>query len=101
MPKGLGMALLGSSTTWSEQKVRSPLVSDDLCFKFKIEDTTYLVYNWIHVSRLKPHAIFPDGPTKEVAVSEEDEFDAALLSNGFSEPDEAHNIYKVEAIRDV
>ncbi|OWZ23030.1 hypothetical protein PHMEG_0002138 [Phytophthora megakarya] len=76
-------------------------VSDDFRCKLKIEGTAYKVYPWVHVSRLKPRALFPDRPTEEVEASEDDELDAALLPEDVSEPDEAQNVYEVKAIRDV
>ncbi|OWY96056.1 hypothetical protein PHMEG_00033777 [Phytophthora megakarya] len=72
-------------------------VWDDFRCKLKIEGTAFKV----HVSRLKPRALFPDRPTKEVEFSENVEFDAALLPEDVSEPDEDFNVYEVEAIQDV
>ncbi|KAG6579909.1 reverse transcriptase [Phytophthora cinnamomi] len=76
-------------------------VSDDYRCKLKIEGTGYKLYPWVHVSRLKPRALFPDRPTAEIEVSEEDDLDAALLPEDIDEPDETQDVYEVEAIRDV
>jgi hypothetical protein len=61
-----------------------------------VEGSGYKLYPWVHVSRLKPRALFPDRPTTEVEVAEEDDFDAALLPEDVSEPDESQSIYEVE-----
>jgi hypothetical protein len=75
--------------------------SDDFRCKLKVEGSGYKLYPWVHVSRLKPRALFPDRPTTEVEVAEEDDFDAALLPEDVSEPDESQSVYEVELIRDV
>ncbi|KAE8877320.1 hypothetical protein PF003_g38562 [Phytophthora fragariae] len=75
--------------------------SDDFRCKLKIEGSGYKLYPWVHVSRLKPRALFPDRPTEEIEVAEEDDFDAALLAEDVDSPDEAQDEYEVESIQDV
>ncbi|KAE9003142.1 hypothetical protein PR002_g17427 [Phytophthora rubi] len=75
--------------------------SDDFRCKLKIEGSGYKLYPWVHVSRLKPRALFPDRPTEEIEVAEEDDFDAALLAEDVDDPDEAQSEYEVESIQDV
>ncbi|KAJ8537508.1 hypothetical protein ON010_g13089 [Phytophthora cinnamomi] len=55
----------------------------------------------VHISRLKPRALFPDRPTEAVEVAEEDDCDAAILPEDVDGPDEAKTKYEVEGIRDV
>ncbi|KAE8882926.1 hypothetical protein PF003_g33021 [Phytophthora fragariae] len=74
---------------------------DDFRCKLKIEGSGYKLYPWVHVSRLKPRALFPDRPTEEVKVAEEDDFDAALLAEDVNSPGEAQSEYEVESIQDV
>ncbi|KAJ8524057.1 hypothetical protein ON010_g17062 [Phytophthora cinnamomi] len=74
---------------------------DDFRCKLKIEGSGYKLHPWVHVSRLKPRALFPDRPTEDVEVDEEDDFDAAILPEDVDGPDEAQNEYEVEIIRDV
>ncbi|GMF22208.1 unnamed protein product [Phytophthora lilii] len=57
--------------------------SDDFRCKLKIEGSGYNVYPWVHVSRLKPRALFPDRPTMEVEVSDDDAFDVAYCLRMF------------------
>ncbi|KAE9327498.1 hypothetical protein PR003_g15998 [Phytophthora rubi] len=75
--------------------------SDDFRCKLKIEGSGYKLYPWVDVSRLKPRALFPDRPTEEVEVAEEDDFDAALLAEDVDSPDEAQSEHEVESIQDV
>ncbi|OWZ15521.1 LOW QUALITY PROTEIN: hypothetical protein PHMEG_00010827 [Phytophthora megakarya] len=101
--RSLGVVQPGSSTTWIEQ-IKS-LIFDtalsesfkfQMAFALKIEGTVYKEYPWMHVSRLKPRDLLPDRPSEEKY-----EFDAALLPEDASEPDEAQNVYEVEASRGV
>ncbi|POM60875.1 hypothetical protein PHPALM_30209 [Phytophthora palmivora] len=61
----------------------------------------YRVNPWVHISRLKPRAIFPRRPKVEVEVEDDDDFDAALLPEDSWEPDNANDEYEVESIQDV
>ncbi|POM72329.1 Hypothetical protein PHPALM_10969 [Phytophthora palmivora] len=56
----------------------------------------YRVNPWVHVSRLKPRALFPKRPTVEIEVNEDDDFDAALLPGDSWEPDVVNDEYEVE-----
>ncbi|KAE8959410.1 hypothetical protein PR001_g30724 [Phytophthora rubi] len=76
-------------------------VTNDYRCKLKIEGSGYKLYPWVHVSRLKPRALFPDRPTDEVEVAEEDDLDVALLPEDVFEPDEDRDVYEVEAIQDI
>ncbi|POM79363.1 Hypothetical protein PHPALM_2991, partial [Phytophthora palmivora] len=76
-------------------------VRDDFRVKLKVEDSGYRVNPWVHISRLKPRAIFPRRPKVEVEVEDDDDFDAALLPEDSWEPDNANDEYEVESIQDV
>ncbi|KAE9283843.1 hypothetical protein PF008_g27304 [Phytophthora fragariae] len=76
-------------------------VTNDYRCKLKIEGSGYKLYPGVHVSRLKPRALFPDRPTDDVEVAEEDDLDAALLPEDVFEPDEDRDVYEVEAIQDI
>ncbi|OWY96463.1 LOW QUALITY PROTEIN: hypothetical protein PHMEG_00033264 [Phytophthora megakarya] len=76
-------------------------IHDDFRIKLKIPGTGYRVKPWVHISRLKPRALFPKRPTSEIQVSEEDDFDAALLPEDSWEPDAAQDEYEVEEILDL
>ncbi|GMF15379.1 unnamed protein product [Phytophthora fragariaefolia] len=52
---------------------------DDFRVKLKVSDTGYRVNPWVHVSRRKPRALFPERPADQIDVNEDDDFDAALL----------------------
>ncbi|OWZ15126.1 hypothetical protein PHMEG_00011295 [Phytophthora megakarya] len=69
--------------------------------KLKIPGTGYRVHPWVHISRLKPRALFPKRPTSEIQVSEEDDVDAGLLPEDSWEPDTAQDEYEVEEILDL
>ncbi|POM63251.1 hypothetical protein PHPALM_27464 [Phytophthora palmivora] len=65
---------------------------DDFRVRLKVEDTGYRVNPWVHVSRLKPRALFPKRqfprrPTIELQIPEDDDFDAVLLPEDSWEPD--------------
>jgi hypothetical protein len=68
--------------------------------KLRIENAGYRVNLWVHVSRLKPRALFPRRSTVEVEVDDKDDFDAALLPEDSWEPDEESDQYEVEKILD-
>ncbi|KAJ8530421.1 hypothetical protein ON010_g14491 [Phytophthora cinnamomi] len=74
---------------------------DDFRVKLKIDDTGYRVNPWVHVSRLKPRALFPKRPVEEVEVPGDDDFDAALLPEDSWEPDSERDEYEVENILDL
>ncbi|OWY99664.1 LOW QUALITY PROTEIN: hypothetical protein PHMEG_00029300 [Phytophthora megakarya] len=76
-------------------------VHDDFRVKLKILGTGYRVNPWVHISRLKPRALFPKRPTSEMQVSEDDDFDAALLPKDIWEPDTVQDEYEVEEILDL
>ncbi|OWY91815.1 hypothetical protein PHMEG_00039448 [Phytophthora megakarya] len=54
-------------------------VHDDFRVKLKIDGTGYRVNPWVHVSRLKPKALFPKRPIDEITLDENDDLDAELL----------------------
>ncbi|GMF62355.1 unnamed protein product [Phytophthora fragariaefolia] len=68
---------------------------------FTVTDSGYRVNPWVHVSRLKPRALFPKRPTVEIEVAEDDDFDAVLLPEDSWEPDSERNEYEVEKILDL
>ncbi|OWY94883.1 hypothetical protein PHMEG_00035263 [Phytophthora megakarya] len=76
-------------------------IYDDFRVKLKIPGTGYRVNPWVHISRLKPKALFPKRPTSEIQVSEEDDFDAALLAEDSWESDTVQDEYEVEEILDL
>ncbi|POM66005.1 Hypothetical protein PHPALM_18202 [Phytophthora palmivora] len=73
---------------------------DDFRVRLKVEDTGYRVNPWVHVSRLKPRALFPRRPTIELEIPEDDDFDAALLPEDSWEPFAENDEYEVEKILD-
>ncbi|KAK1940726.1 Retrovirus-related Pol polyprotein from transposon opus [Phytophthora citrophthora] len=73
---------------------------DDFRVRLKVEDTGYRVNPWVHVSRLKPRALFPRRPTMELEIPDDDDFDAALLPEDSWEPDTENDEYEVEKILD-
>ncbi|POM79062.1 LOW QUALITY PROTEIN: Reverse transcriptase [Phytophthora palmivora] len=75
-------------------------VRDDFRVKLKVEDLEYRVNPWVHISRLKPRAIFSRRPKVEVEVEDDDDFDAALLPEDSWEPDNANDV-TMEGIQDV
>ncbi|GMF30010.1 unnamed protein product [Phytophthora fragariaefolia] len=76
-------------------------IHDDFRVKLKVTDSGYRVNPWVHVSLLKPRALFPKRPTVEIEVAEDDDFDAALLPEDSWEPDSERNEYEVEKILDL
>ncbi|OWY96092.1 hypothetical protein PHMEG_00033735, partial [Phytophthora megakarya] len=76
-------------------------IHDNFRVRLKIPGTGYRVNPWVHISRLKPRALFPKRPTSEIQVSEDDDFDAALLPEDRWEPDTAQDKYEVEEILDL
>ncbi|OWY93073.1 hypothetical protein PHMEG_00037664 [Phytophthora megakarya] len=76
-------------------------IHDDFRVRLKIPGTGYRVYPWVHISRLKPRALFSKRPTSEIQVSEDDDFDAALLLDDSWEPDTTQEEYEVEEILDL
>ncbi|OWY90753.1 hypothetical protein PHMEG_00040975 [Phytophthora megakarya] len=72
----------------------------DYRYRLQIEGTEYRFYPWVHVSRLKPRAKYPDRPSEPMNVPEDDDFDAALREDSW-EPDEGSGEFEVEAILDV
>jgi hypothetical protein len=76
-------------------------IHDDFRVKLRIENSGYRVNPWVHVSRLKPRALFPRRPTVEIEVDDEDDFDAALLPEDSWEPGEESGQYEVEKILDI
>ncbi|OWY94739.1 hypothetical protein PHMEG_00035449 [Phytophthora megakarya] len=61
-------------------------------YRLQIEGTEYRFYPWVHASRLKPRAKYPDRPSEPMNIPEDDDFDAALLRE---------DKFEVEAILDV
>jgi hypothetical protein len=76
-------------------------IHDGFKVKLKVKDTGYRVNPWVHVSRLKPRALFPKRPVEEIEVAEDDDFDATLLPEDSWEPDTANNEYEVEKLLDL
>ncbi|OWY90373.1 hypothetical protein PHMEG_00041521 [Phytophthora megakarya] len=76
-------------------------IHDDFRVKLKIQGTGYRVNPWVHISRLKSRAPFSKRPTLEIQVSEDDDFDAALLPEDSWEPDTVQDEYEVEEILDL
>ncbi|POM57600.1 Hypothetical protein PHPALM_37864, partial [Phytophthora palmivora] len=76
-------------------------IHDNFRVKLRVENTGYRVNPWVHVSRLKPRALFPKLPIVEMEVSEDDDFDAALLPEDSWEPDVVNDEYEVERILDL
>lgn len=50
-------------------------IYDDFRVKLKVKDKGYRVNHWVHVSRLKPSALFPRRPTAEITLDEKMIFD--------------------------
>ncbi|OWZ17392.1 hypothetical protein PHMEG_0008678 [Phytophthora megakarya] len=65
-------------------------VRDDFKVKLKVQGTGYRVEPWVHISRLKPRALFPKRPSLRIDVSEEEDLDAGLLPEDSWEPDSVH-----------
>ncbi|OWY92259.1 hypothetical protein PHMEG_00038809, partial [Phytophthora megakarya] len=76
-------------------------VLDDFRVKLKVDSTGYRVNPWVHISRLKPRALFPKRPTVGVDVDEEDDFDAVLLPKDSWEADAQKDEYEVGKILDL
>jgi hypothetical protein len=76
-------------------------VRDNLLVKLKIEDTRYRFNPWVHTNCLRSRAVFPERPTIEIKVDEENEFDAALLPEDSWEPDSGRDEYEVDEILDL
>ncbi|OWZ08794.1 reverse transcriptase [Phytophthora megakarya] len=72
----------------------------DYRYRLQVEGTEYRFYPWVHVSRLKPRAKYPERPLEAMNIPEDDGFDAALLREDSWEPDEGSGEYEVEAILD-
>ncbi|OWZ04434.1 reverse transcriptase, partial [Phytophthora megakarya] len=75
-------------------------VWDDFKVKLKVQGTGYRVEPWVHISRLKPRALFPKRPSLRIDVSEEDNFDAALLPEDRWEPDSTKRTRNAKRIRE-
>ncbi|OWY98813.1 hypothetical protein PHMEG_00030325 [Phytophthora megakarya] len=73
----------------------------DYRYRLQVEGTEYRCNPWVHVSRLKPRAKYPERPSEAMNIPEDDEFDAALLREDSWEPGEGSGEYEVEAILDV
>ncbi|OWZ04306.1 reverse transcriptase [Phytophthora megakarya] len=73
----------------------------DFRYRLQVEGTEYQFYPWVHVSRLKTRAKYPERPSGTMDIPEDDDFDAALLREDSWEPDEGSGEYEVEAILDV
>ncbi|POM58051.1 Hypothetical protein PHPALM_37356 [Phytophthora palmivora] len=76
-------------------------VHEDFRVKLKVEGTGYRVNPWVHISRLKPRALFPKRPIVEIDVEDDDDFDAALLPEDSWTPDAGNGEYEVEKILDL
>ncbi|OWY93814.1 hypothetical protein PHMEG_00036642, partial [Phytophthora megakarya] len=61
---------------------------NDYRYRLQVEGTEYRFYPWVHVSRLKPRAKYPDRPSEAMNIPENDDFDAALRREDSWEPDE-------------
>ncbi|OWZ14400.1 LOW QUALITY PROTEIN: reverse transcriptase [Phytophthora megakarya] len=69
--------------------------------KLKVDSTGYRVNPWVHISRLKPRALFHKRPIISVDEDEEDDFDAALLPEDSWEANIQKGEYEVEKILDL
>ncbi|OWZ11556.1 hypothetical protein PHMEG_00015413 [Phytophthora megakarya] len=76
-------------------------VRDDFKVNREVQDTGYRVEPWVHISRLKPRALFPKRLSLRLDILEDDDFDAALLPEDSWEPDSVHQEYEVEEIADL
>jgi hypothetical protein len=76
-------------------------IHDDFRVKLKVTDTGYRVNPWVHVSCLKPRALFPQRPVEELTLDEDDDFDDALLPEDSWEADTQNDEYEVEKILDL
>jgi len=76
-------------------------VTNEFRVRFKVDDTGYRVNPWVHISRLKPRALFPKRTVTELELNEEDDFDAALLPEDSWEADNQNDEYEVEKILDL
>ncbi|GMF60972.1 unnamed protein product [Phytophthora fragariaefolia] len=85
---------------WKElsERLKSGFEKGD---SLKVTDSGYRVNPWVHVSRLKPRALFAKRPIVEIKVAEDDDFDAALLPEDSWEPGSERNEYDVEKILDL
>ncbi|OWZ00550.1 hypothetical protein PHMEG_00028230 [Phytophthora megakarya] len=54
-------------------------VHDDFRVKLRIDGTGYRVNPWVHISCLKPRALFPRRSIDEITLDENDDLDAELL----------------------
>ncbi|OWZ02639.1 hypothetical protein PHMEG_00025765 [Phytophthora megakarya] len=72
----------------------------DFRYCLQVEGTEYRFHPWVHVSRLKPRAKYPERPSGTIDIPEDDDFDVALLREDSWEPDEGSWEYEVEAILD-
>ncbi|OWZ06299.1 hypothetical protein PHMEG_00021464 [Phytophthora megakarya] len=54
-------------------------IHDNFRVKLKILAIGYCVNQWVHISCLRPRALFSKRPISEIQVSVDDDFDAALL----------------------
>jgi hypothetical protein len=75
-------------------------VRDNLMVKLKIEDTRFRFIPWVHTNCLRSRAVFPERPTIEIKVDEENEFDAALLPEHSWKPDSGRSQFQVETMLD-
>ncbi|OWZ00126.1 LOW QUALITY PROTEIN: reverse transcriptase, partial [Phytophthora megakarya] len=72
----------------------------DFRYRLQVEGTEYRFHPWVHVSRLKPRAKYPERHSGTIDIPEDDDFDAALIREDSWEPDEGSGEYEVEAILD-
>ncbi|OWZ02598.1 hypothetical protein PHMEG_00025814, partial [Phytophthora megakarya] len=83
--RGLSLALPspGSPRSWLIFGTNGPFrileKGSDYRYRLQVEGTEYRFYPWVHVSRLKPRAKYPDRPSEAMNIPENDDFDAALL----------------------
>ncbi|ETM97635.1 hypothetical protein PPTG_20089, partial [Phytophthora nicotianae INRA-310] len=76
-------------------------IRDDFRVKLKVEGSGYRVNPWVHISGLKPRAVYPRRPRKELDLEDDLDFDAALLPEDSWEPDNLNGVYEVEKILDL
>ncbi|OWZ06512.1 LOW QUALITY PROTEIN: hypothetical protein PHMEG_00021226 [Phytophthora megakarya] len=76
-------------------------VTDDFRVRLTIDDTGYRVNPWVHISRLKPRALFPKRPTVRTEIDDHDDLDAALLPENSWEVDNTNNEYEDEEVLDL
>ncbi|OWZ08170.1 hypothetical protein PHMEG_00019334 [Phytophthora megakarya] len=105
--RGLSLALPSLSPARPPQEAGSSLArpvpnpgkGSDCRYRLQVKGTEYRYYPWVHVSRLKPRAKYPDRPSEPMDIPENDDFDAALLREDSREPDESSVEFEVRRVK--